>query len=61
MKQKGVTMDVANQAKITYDQIKECVLTITTKLESVERFQVRWEPCSARYKQTLTNSIKTSI
>ena len=42
MKQKGITMDVANRAKITYDKFKELVLNITTKIESVERFQFRW-------------------
>ena len=58
MKQKGITLDVANRAKITYDKFKELVLNITTKIESVERFQFRWVSGS---RDVITTYIKKSI
>jgi hypothetical protein len=64
MKQKGITMDVANIEKITYDRFKGMALNnkdMPSEIESVERFQFSWESGSSGYREIVTKFIKKSI
>ena len=64
MKQKGITMDVATIEKITYDRFNEMALNnkdMPSEIESVERFQFRWESGSSGYREIVTKFIKKSI
>ena len=63
MKQKGITMDVANIEKITFERFKEMALNskdMPSEIESVKRFQFRWENREIVTK-FLNKSIKSTV
>jgi hypothetical protein len=64
MKQKGITMDVANIEKITFDRFKEMALNskdMPSEIESAVRFQFSWGSLSSGYREIITKFIKKSI
>ena len=57
VKQKGITLDVANACVVNFDTMKHMVLNDET-LQSEARYQFQWDP---RTKNIITGQISRSI
>ena len=57
VKQKGITLDVANAAVVNFDTMKHMVLN-DEKLQSVPRYQFQWDK---KLKNIITGEISRSI
>ena len=57
IKQKGVTLDKANDDVVTFDSMKDMILN-SKPIQTQKRFQFRWETCS---KDIVTHYISKSI
>ena len=57
VRQKGITLDVANNSIFTFDAMRDMVLNQTT-IESAERFQFKTDP---KTKDIITKYIKISV
>ena len=58
IKQKGITLDLANEDLITFDEVVSVVTGEKDSIESAERFSIKWDEKS---KEVITNYIKRKI
>ena len=57
VKQKGITLDMANDEVVNFDTMRDMVLNDST-IKSKERFQFKWD---TKAKDIITNNVSTSI
>ena len=57
VKQKGITLDMANDEVVNFDTMRDMVLN-NTKIESKERFQFKWD---TKTKDIVTKNVSRSI
>jgi hypothetical protein len=57
VRQKGITLDIANNEKINFETMRKMVLSNTT-LDSVPRFQFAWDNAT---KDVITKNIQRSV
>ncbi len=57
VKQKGITLDMANDEVVNFDTMRDMVLNDST-IKSKERFQFKWD---TKTKDIITNNVSRSI